>query len=91
MMPHERSRASAGGLIRSPDGTCVIRYHVDQPAPNQWVAVGLVSTGVGDAAGAQWLVVETGATEAAAVSALRQRCPRSTAPSVHPGREETLR
>jgi hypothetical protein len=54
-------------------------YHTDQPAPDQWVAVG--EGAALDEAGrlVHRLVVGAGPTEAAAVAALERRCLDGTA------------
>ena len=63
---------TARDLVWPADGTC--QYHTEQPAPAQWIAVGLGNRP--DPAGGRWhrLVVGTGATEATAIEDMRQRC-----------------
>ncbi|HEX5502845.1 MAG TPA: hypothetical protein VFW96_09490 [Thermomicrobiales bacterium] len=74
--PPMDSHATPAAARQTPGGCA---YHTDQPAPDQWVAVG-EGTDM-DEAGRQAhrLVVGTGPTEAAAVGALERRCLDGTA------------
>lgn len=64
--------------LRSADGGCVIEYYTSQPAPSQWIAVGLARLAGRGEEEPRWMVVGTGRTEATAIMTLRRRCPRST-------------
>lgn len=68
-------RSSARHRIVSRDGYCVIDYVTSQPAPTQWVAIGVVQrVGEEPLPPEVRLLVGAGQTEEAAVSSLRRRC-----------------
>lgn len=70
-----------GVLVRGP---ATAEYYTSQPAPTQWLAVGLVSTHPSTRAcpRLQQLLVGTGRTETSAVSALWERL-TMPAPAAH--------
>ena len=56
------------------DGNCSCRYYTSQPAPSQWVAVGVTTAEETASSERHRMLVGTGRTETAAVRALRRRC-----------------
>lgn len=70
----DRSLSASQKIVAGDSDSHDCRFYTNQPAPTQWVAIGVVAPSAAVTSSHHRMLVGTGRTEAEAISALRRRC-----------------